>query len=107
MENKKFEQGDTISIPSKNTFGIVVDSENDEIIVLTVETKSFIVGPNEIEHCPDEYESECDQCNGTGEMDVLNCFTNTNECCGGCFKTIECHECDGTGMITKLISENT
>jgi len=102
-----FEQGDAVFIISKKTFGIVDDVENGEITISTIQNKKIVLNPDQIQHCPDEYESECDECCGTGEIDVLNCHTNSNECCGACFKTTECDECSGTGMITKLISENT
>ena len=39
---------------------------------------------------------ECKECNGTGKVEVMNCKNQSNECCGGCYKEIECEECEGT-----------
>ncbi len=43
---------------------------------------------------------ECDECYGTGYVDVgPDCWKPASECCGGCYKTIECDVCNGTGLI--------
>ena len=39
----------------------------------------------------------CDECNGTGKVDSMNCDNQSNECCGGCYKEVKCEECDGSG----------
>jgi hypothetical protein len=35
----------------------------------------------------------CDECENRGEYEVMECRNNTNECCGGCFVTKTCEEC--------------
>jgi DnaJ-class molecular chaperone len=39
----------------------------------------------------------CEECNGTGKTEVMNCHNQSNECCGGCYKEVKCEECDGSG----------
>lgn len=41
---------------------------------------------------------ECENCN-EGMMDIMDCKDWSNECCGGCYKTVRCDECNGTGLI--------
>ena len=40
---------------------------------------------------------DCEGCNGTGIVEVMNCHNQSNECCGGCYKEVECKECEGSG----------
>ena len=40
---------------------------------------------------------DCKECNGAGKVEVMNCHNQSNECCGGCYKEIECEECEGSG----------
>lgn len=40
---------------------------------------------------------DCQECNGTGTVDVMNCHNQSNECCGGCYKEVQCEDCDGSG----------
>jgi len=42
---------------------------------------------------------DCENCNGTGTVDVLSCNSSAQDCCGGCTKEYECNECNGTGEI--------
>lgn len=39
-------------------------------------------------------EKDCDECCGDGFNDVMNCHDSSNECCGGCYKEVECESCD-------------
>lgn len=41
---------------------------------------------------------DCEQCDGTGKTEVMNCHNQSNECCGGCYKDVECDECNGSGI---------
>lgn len=51
-------------------------------------------------------EIPCDQCNGIGKEEVFgNCRDQSNECCGGCTKIIECELCDERGEIDMTIRE--
>ena len=40
---------------------------------------------------------DCEECNGTGIVEVMNCKNQSNECCGGCYKDAECDMCEGSG----------
>ena len=42
---------------------------------------------------------DCEECDGTGKVDVMNCKNQSNECCGGCYKEVECEDCDGSGKF--------
>jgi len=42
---------------------------------------------------------QCERCDGLGQVDVMNCFNNSNECCGGCYKSETCEDCNGSGEI--------
>ena len=46
-----------------------------------------------------DVEIKCKQCCGTGEDLKLNCRNASSECCGGCYDTIPCDECKGTGDV--------
>ena len=41
---------------------------------------------------------DCEDCNGTGTVDKLDCSVGSaSECCGGCYKEITCNTCGGSG----------
>ncbi len=40
----------------------------------------------------------CEECYGTGILEVMNCHNQSNECCGGCYKEVKCVECEGSGI---------
>jgi hypothetical protein len=42
---------------------------------------------------------KCSNCDGDGTLTVMNCHNHSNECCGGCYKEIECGDCQGTGNV--------
>lgn len=43
---------------------------------------------------------ECKECFGSGYYDVgPSCDKPASMCCGGCYKTVECETCNGTGEI--------
>lgn len=44
-------------------------------------------------------EELCPECNGTGMIEVRDCHDDSSECCGGCFKDVECPECTGEGVF--------
>ncbi len=46
-------------------------------------------------------EIECPHCEGKGYTTDYtgNCKNNSNECCGGCDKQIECEKCQGSGLL--------
>ena len=100
-----FEQGDSVEIISKKTFGIVDGIQNGKIIVTTIDHKTLELEFNEVEKYNGTIEMCCDECHGTGETDVLDCQTNSNECCGGCYKTINCNNCNSSGTIHVEISD--
>lgn len=39
----------------------------------------------------------CEECNGSGKSEAMNCHNQSNECCGGCYREVKCEECDGSG----------
>jgi hypothetical protein len=48
----------------------------------------------------------CDQCDGSGREEVFgNCKDQSNECCGGCTKTVDCDICDGRGSFDMTVNE--
>lgn len=48
---------------------------------------------------------ECDDCYGSGSYDIgPECNSPASECCGGCYRTVECETCNGSGEI--LIEED-
>jgi len=100
-----FEQGDSVEIISKKTFGIVEGIENGKIIVTTIDHKTLELELNDIQKHDSTIEIDCDECDGSGETDVLDCRTNSNDCCGGCYKTINCDRCNGSGTIHVEISD--
>lgn len=48
----------------------------------------------------DDYEKECEECRGSGEVEILQyCLKPMSDCCGGCYETRECEDCEGSGYI--------
>lgn len=43
-------------------------------------------------------EVECDTCEGTGVIEIMNCTNGSNECCGGCYRDERCNDCNGSGF---------
>ena len=43
---------------------------------------------------------DCEACEGTGIVEVMNCKNQSNECCGGCYKDVECDMCEGSGIFS-------
>jgi len=67
-----------------------VNNEGQEVTIDTNEIDVFVL---------------CDECNGEGTEEEINCVNPSSECCGGCYKTVDCSECDGSKMtnINELI----
>jgi len=42
---------------------------------------------------------KCSNCNGIGTVEIMNCNDYSNNCCGGCYITMMCDDCQGTGNI--------
>ena len=42
---------------------------------------------------------ECVDCDGRGEISVLDCGMPSSACCGGCYKELQCLICNGNGEI--------
>ena len=42
---------------------------------------------------------KCLNCDGVGTVEVMNCHDYSNECCGGCYITMMCDDCQGTGNV--------
>ena len=55
----------------------------------------------------DKYFSRvCQECNGNGSWEnYLGCNVSQSYCCGGCYKTEKCEECDGEGTIYDNLQE--
>ena len=78
----------------------VKDIDNNDIIMLKSEY-------NTLSQLATEYfNSEkipCECCDGTGNTEILDCKSPlVSNCCGGCFKTAPCLECNGSGLIYNL-----
>jgi hypothetical protein len=44
--------------------------------------------------------TECNECYGSGTYEVgPECSMPSSMCCGGCYRTVECDKCNGTGKI--------
>ena len=42
----------------------------------------------------------CKTCNGTGRYDTfVECFRPASNCCGGCYKEVDCEICHGKGYL--------
>ena len=44
---------------------------------------------------------KCDWCDGNTYVEVEDCHAPASMCCGGCTKSVECDECEGSGEMTK------
>ena len=53
-----------------------------------------------------EIMKECDNCFGTGYIDKMDCNTDSNECCGGCYRELVCNECSGSGEMEDWKAED-
>ena len=43
---------------------------------------------------------DCDECNGNGTVEEMDCRTGSASlCCGGCVKDVCCERCNGTGEL--------
>jgi len=42
---------------------------------------------------------DCETCNGKGVVDLLSCNKYASDCCRGCTKEYECHDCEGWGKV--------
>jgi hypothetical protein len=43
---------------------------------------------------------DCEECYGNGTYDVgPECYQPASSCCGGCYKTYQCEDCDGNGYV--------
>ena len=46
---------------------------------------------------------ECKECFGSGTYEVgPNCSMPASSCCGGCYETVRCETCNGTGKIEDM-----
>jgi hypothetical protein len=53
-----------------------------------------------------EYTVDCPHCDN-GQIEVgPTCFKPASECCGGCYNTETCEECDGFGEFTRTLDED-
>tara|TARA_Y100000385_G_scaffold281876_1_gene335416 strand:+ start:5117 stop:5470 length:354 start_codon:yes stop_codon:yes gene_type:complete len=41
----------------------------------------------------------CETCEGEGHYEVMNCYNQSNECCGGCLSYEDCKDCDVEGKV--------
>jgi hypothetical protein len=42
--------------------------------------------------------TDCECCSGNGYVEEMDCHVGSASiCCGGCYKNVECEECNGTG----------
>ena len=50
---------------------------------------------------------DCDECNGSGTYEKMECHNQSNECCGGCIKEYTCEDCDdGDALHEEFYSNN-
>jgi len=42
---------------------------------------------------------KCSDCNGVGTVEELKCYDYSSNCCGSCFVTVMCDDCQGTGNV--------
>tara|TARA_B110000902_G_C13959391_1_gene456820 strand:+ start:272 stop:520 length:249 start_codon:yes stop_codon:yes gene_type:complete len=49
---------------------------------------------------------ECENCSGKGNVDIMSCNTDSNECCGGCYREVVCDECFGEGELEDFTAED-
>ncbi len=112
---------DQVMVLKTNQIGLVIDSEIITVVYVqssgmqktkvTEHTVKFTDQSvdtflsHELEHNDDSVAWDCDECYGEGFVEVMNCHDQSNECCGGCYKEIECDQCNGTGTVEKSISD--
>tara|TARA_B110000902_G_scaffold26886_1_gene29173 strand:+ start:958 stop:1350 length:393 start_codon:yes stop_codon:yes gene_type:complete len=112
---------DQVMVLKTNQIGLVIDSEIITVVYVqssgmqktkvTEHTVKFTDQSvdtflsHELEHNDDSIGWDCDECYGEGFVEVMNCHDQSNECCGGCYKEIQCDQCNGTGTVEKLISD--
>tara|TARA_R110002167_G_scaffold16991_1_gene65653 strand:- start:142 stop:534 length:393 start_codon:yes stop_codon:yes gene_type:complete len=112
---------DQVMVLKTNQIGLVIDSEIITVVYVqssgmqktkvTEHTVKFTDQSvdtflaHELEHNDDSIGWDCDECYGEGFVEVMNCHDQSNECCGGCYKEIECDQCNGTGTVEKSISD--
>jgi hypothetical protein len=112
---------DQVMVLKTNQIGLVIDSEIITVVYVqssgmqktkvTEHTVKFTDQSvdtflsHELEHNDDSIGWDCDECYGEGFVEVMNCHDQSNECCGGCYKEIQCDQCNGTGTVEKSISD--
>lgn len=91
-----------------NYYQIFVGNNDNADFQSKVLSKSMLDIINEfcVDYDLDEATIDCVKCDGDGCFDVMDCHDQSNECCGGCFKSVECDE-DGCedGKTTVAIDE--
>lgn len=56
-----------------------------------------------------EREVKCPECNGLGHYQSTYqvCDKPASMCCGGCYSTVDCEDCNGYGVVTQTGTEYT
>lgn len=56
-----------------------------------------------------ERQVKCPNCDGLGhyQSDYPVCDKPASMCCGGCYSTSECEDCDGQGEVTQYGTQYT
>ena len=49
---------------------------------------------------------KCSDCNGVGTVEELKCYDYSSNCCGSCFVTVMCDDCQGTGNVYSEFDED-
>jgi len=48
-----------------------------------------------------QYNGDCRVCDGDGYHEIgPDCNRPASDCCGGCYKTVVCSNCSGTGRVS-------
>lgn len=101
-----FNEGDPVYVNKYKEHGIVEYCEKNKVIVLLINGKTVQCQSFECELLEDdEIEVDCECCDGSGIIEIMKCRNNSNECCGGCFESVNCDECNGNGKLMKDIFE--
>ena len=101
-----FKQGDPVFVDRFKEYGVIEHVERNKVIVLLINQKTIQIQPFECELLEsDEIELDCSECDGTGMIDVMRCRNASMDCCGGCYESETCFECEGSGTMTKDIFE--
>lgn len=119
--NNNIDLHDQVMVSKTNQIGLVIESEIITVVYVqntgmqktkvTEHTVKFTDQSvdtflsHELEHNADDIECDCDECDGEGFVEVMDCHDQSNECCGGCFKSVECDECNGSGTVEKQIDD--